>query len=72
MTEIQVTEPPFKLGQKVRVMPGLDWRIDWAGTELTVIGMAFDRAGNLRCHVSEDWPRDGGIDDINPDHLTAA
>lgn len=80
MSDIQETDPPFKLGQRVRVKPPLDgrqgwgdWRDDWLRDDvpLYVIGIAFDRASKLNIHLSTDWPGDGGFDDVSADILEA-
>jgi len=65
-------EWPFRPGQKVRVAPGPDWRSDWQGVVLEVVGVRVESTGIVRVHVSEDWPRDGGVDDMRADDLVPA
>jgi hypothetical protein len=70
MLTLSVLGWPFKPGQKVRVKLGDDWRADWQDTDpLYVIGCTLDRENRVRVHVSENWPQDGGIDDILADDL---
>lgn len=63
---------PFKPGDKVTVTPGQDWRADWQGVVLEVTGCFLDRQGYMRVMVSEDYPRDGGTDDMLADDLSPA
>lgn len=70
-----IIEAPFKLGQQVRVAqrtpaPG-DWRADWYGITLSIVGVSLNRNGEVRYHVSEDWPRNGGFDDVRVEDLEA-
>jgi hypothetical protein len=63
---------PFKPGDKVTVKPGHDWRADWQGVVLEVTGCFLDRQGYMRVMVSENYPRDGGTDDMLADDLSPA
>ena len=77
---LKITEPPFKLGQRVCVKPPLDgrrgwgdWRDDWLQDDvpLYVVGVTIDRAGKLDIHLSTDWPKDGWFHGVSPDALEA-
>lgn len=70
--QFPVPDVPFKLGQKVHVTSLAGWQADWANVDLFIVGMTINRNGGIECHVSENWPADGGFDGVSVDDLTAA
>lgn len=75
-----IPQTSFRIGQKVRIKPPGDygplWRADWQEPFmnrpiLTIIGISLTRNLKLNFHLSEDWPKDGGFDDISEDDIEA-
>jgi len=59
----------FRVGDRVRIASTAPYAADWQGVELTVVGMRLTPSGKMTFHVSENWPADGGFDDVPPEDL---
>lgn len=64
---------PFQPGQRVRFCKeSISYTSEGEDQAHTVIGVYLNRHNEFRVHVSSDWPKYGGIDEIPPEDLEPA
>lgn len=63
----------FKVRERVHIKPGtIGYCAELHDVVYDVVGVSLDRNGRQRVHISQDWPHDGGTDDMDPADLVSA